>query len=153
MGMKMNRAQRFLIGVVVIHAAVTAVHAVAHTRIDVPATMEQSVFIGAVIILAPLIAAVGQLMRRDVLAASILFLSMVGAEVFGVVNHLIVPGADNIAQAPSGLSGSMFVWSAAALVLVEAAGIVVGALAFLASRRTTMNQSAHSGVAQSSSHA
>jgi hypothetical protein len=70
-----------------------------------------------------------------------------------VVNHLIVPGADNISQAPSGLWGGMFVWSAAALVLVEAAGIVVGALAFVASRRTTMNQSAHSGVAQSSSHA
>jgi hypothetical protein len=153
MGMKMNRAQQLLIGVVVIHAVVTGLHAVAHTRIDVSATAEQSVFIGAVIIVAPLIAAVGQLMRRHVFAASTLFLSMVGAEVFGVVNHLIVPGADNIAQAPSGLWGSMFVWSAAALVLVEAAGIVVGAIAFMASRRTTMNQSAHSGVAQSSSQA
>src|SRR6188472_3867228 len=65
MDMKMNRAQQFLIGVVVVHAAVTGLHAVAHTRIDVLATVEQSVFIGTVIILAPLIAAVGQLMRRD----------------------------------------------------------------------------------------
>ena len=85
-------------------------------------------FIGVVIVLAPLAAVVVSCWDVHVFAASTLFLSMVGAEVFGVINHLIVPGADNWHWRRPAFWGNVFVWSALALAAIEAAGIVVGAL-------------------------
>ena len=127
--------RRAILTVIFIHAAVTAVHGFAHAQIPVPSTAEQGLFIGVVIILAPFAALAAQLMRRPEIAAWTLFMAMLGSEAFGAFNHLLIPGIDNIAQIPASGWGSMFVWSAMALIAVEGIGMAVGALAILQSRR------------------
>lgn len=130
-----SKVQRAVVGIVLIHVLVTILHGLAHGAIDVSATPEQSMFIGVVIILAPLVAVLCQLVGRSRLGAWMFLLSMMGAAVFGIINHMIIPGPDNVSQAPYTTWGSVFSWSALALAAIEGAGIVVGALAVLESRR------------------
>jgi hypothetical protein len=140
--------QRTVLTVVIIHAAITAVHGFAHAQIPVPSTAEQGLFIGVVIILAPFAALAAQLMSRPGIAARTLFLAMLGSEVFGAFNHLLIPGVDNIAEIPATGWGSIFVWSATALIAVEGIGIAVGALAILQSRQARHESAALPGIAE-----
>jgi hypothetical protein len=124
----MPKIQWLLIGIVVAHAIVTVLHGLAHERIQVFATPEQNLFIGSVIVLAPLVGAILVASRYRLVGAWVLLFAMIGSAVFGIVNHTILPGPDNVSEAPASGWGSLFVWSAWALTVVESIGAVTAVL-------------------------
>ncbi len=86
------------------------------------------------IFIAPVAAAALILGGRGVAGAPILAGSMAASLVFGVVSHVVIPGADNLSQIPPGLWGSLFEASAILLAVLEGVGAVVGGWAWLRMR-------------------
>jgi hypothetical protein len=60
--------------------------------------------------------------------AAVVAASMAGALVFGVVNHFVLPGPDNIMQVQAEWR-TVFAATAALLALIEASGTIVGVVA------------------------
>lgn len=85
----------------------------------------QNAYIFVVIILLPLIAAY-LIWRRARFGYLILFLSMVGALVFGGYYHFVLAGADNVNAVGHHATGRLFQISAVLIAMVELAGAVVG---------------------------
>ena len=125
----MLKIQWLLVAIVVVNAIVNVLHGAAHQQIEVFTTPEQNVFIASVIMLAPLVGAVLLASRRSQVGAWVLLLAMIGSAVFGIVNHTILPGPDNVSEAPASGSGSLFVWSAWALTVIEVIGALTAMLA------------------------
>ena len=125
----MLKIQWLLVAIVVVNAIVNVLHGAAHQQIEVFTTPEQNVFIASVIMLAPLVGAALLATRRPLLGAWVLLLAMIGSAVFGIVNHTILPGPDNVSEAPASGWGSLFVWSAWALTVIESIGAVTAMLA------------------------
>ena len=122
----MTNFVRWAIVIVAVHAAVVAVHSAAHAALMIlPGTAFDAAFIGGVIILAPILAAV-LLARRSALGRPLLFLSMFASCGYGAVSHYVLPGPDNVAAvAPDGI-GLIFVATTALLAVIEGAGIALG---------------------------
>ena len=112
--------------VVVIHALVVALHGLAHQKIPIPLSLLQSLFVSAVIVLAP-IGAVGLLWTSFERAGRWLFLvSMTGALLFGIYNHFIGMSPDHISQIPNDCWGVLFQVTAILLLVTEGIGCGVG---------------------------
>jgi hypothetical protein len=112
--------------VVVIHALVVALHGLAHQKIPVPLSLLQSLFVGSVIVLTPIAAAV-LLWTPFYWIGRWLFLgSMMGALLFGIYNHFIVMSPDHISQIPFESWGVMFQMTALLLWVTEGIGCGVG---------------------------
>ncbi len=84
-------------------------------------------YVALVIVLAPLVAL--WLLRGGQLHAGalLLFASMLGALLFGIAYHYLIPGSDNVAQVPAGSWQLPFQITAALLIVTEGAGTAVGA--------------------------
>jgi hypothetical protein len=112
--------------VVVIHAIVVTLHGLAHQKIPVPLSLLQSLFVGIVIVLTPIAAAV-LLWTSFYRIGRWLFLgSMMGALLFGIYNHFIVMSPDHISQIPFEGWGVMFQMTALLLWVTEGIGCGVG---------------------------
>lgn len=112
--------------VVAIHAIVVALHGLAHQKIPVSLSLVQSLFVGLVIVLAPIVA-VGLLWTQFARAGRWLFLiSMVGSLLFGIYNHFIGMSPDHIAQIPFEGWGVVFQVTAILLLVTEGIGCGVG---------------------------
>lgn len=121
--------------VVVSHAIVVALHGLAHEKIPVPLSLFQSLFVGSIIVLAP-IAAMILLWTPFQLAGSWLLLSsMVGAILFGLYYHFIAISPDHISQVPFTDLGILFQITAILLFLTEGFGCVIGAWALSSLQR------------------
>ena len=125
------------IAIVLLHALVNVVHALAHSRLYISMSLWQNVYIFAVIVALPLIS--GFLLwrrpRRIASGFSLLFFSMVGSLVFGGYYHFIAPGPDNVAWLTEHSWTVPFQITAVLLALTEAAGSTVGLFGIFASRR------------------
>ncbi|KXK52802.1 MAG: hypothetical protein UZ13_01104 [Chloroflexi bacterium OLB13] len=121
--------QRAAAGIVVLHAAIGFLHAMTHLLIPVPLDLWGYVYVALVIGVAPLLGV--WLMRPPHvrLGAWLLLVGMAGALVFGLLEHFMLPGADNIAHVSSGVWQGTFQWTAAALLVIEALGTLVGLIA------------------------
>lgn len=113
-------------GVVVAHLGVNTVHGVAHAEIPVVVTDLQTVFIAVVMYVAPLVALGLLATGHQWTGGTVLAVSMAGALVFGLVFHYLLSTPDNVAAVPAGPWQEPFRLTAALLVLVDAAGMVVG---------------------------
>jgi dolichyl-phosphate-mannose--protein O-mannosyl transferase len=112
--------------VVAIHAIVVALHGLAHQKIPVPLSFLQSLFVGTVIVLAPIVA-VGLHWTPFARAGRWLFLvSMTGALLFGIYNHFIGITPDRISQIPFDGWGVLFQITAILLLVTEGLGCGVG---------------------------
>jgi hypothetical protein len=112
--------------VVAIHAIVVVLHGLAHQKVPVPLSWLQSLFVGVVIVLAPVVA-VGLLRTRFEAVGRWLFLgSMTGALLFGIYYHFIAMSPDRISQVPFAGWGATFQVTAILLLLTEALGSGVG---------------------------
>jgi hypothetical protein len=114
--------------VVWLHVLVTILHAVAHFGADVlPASFFDDAFIVVVIFSAPVVALFllknAHLSR---LGALLMFLSMFGALLYGLVNHFLLPGADNATHMSPGIWQLPFLVTSYLLLILEAAGSGVG---------------------------
>jgi len=114
--------------VVWLHVLVTILHAVAHFGAHVlPASFFDDAFIVVVIFSAPVVALFllknAHLSR---LGALLLFLSMFGALLYGLVNHFLLPGADNATHMSPGVWQLPFLVTSYLLLILEVAGSSVG---------------------------
>ena len=114
--------------VVWLHVLVAIIHAVAHIEAHIlPASFFDYAFIVVVIMIAPVVALFllknAHLSR---LGALLLFLSMLGALLYGLVNHFLLPGADNAMHMSPGVWQLPFLVTSYLLLILEAAGSVIG---------------------------
>jgi len=119
---------RLSVAVVLVHAALTLPHGIAHVAEHASLSAAASAFVAIVIVIAPL-AALGLLLRRRRrLGGMLLLTSMLGALLFGLVSHYVLPGPDHVASVPAGSWQLLFQLTAGLLALSEAIGALVGAL-------------------------
>ena len=115
--------------VVWLHVLVAIFHAVAHLGAHIlPASFFDYAFVVVVIMIAPVVALF--LLKNAPLSrlgALLLFLSMLGAMLYGLVNHFLLPGADNATHMLPGVWQLPFLVTSYLLLILEAAGSVVGA--------------------------
>jgi hypothetical protein len=114
-------------GVVFAHVGVNTAHGIAHAEIPVVVTDLQTVFIAVVMFAAPLVALGLIATGHQWTGGTVLAVSMASALVFGLVFHYVLSTSDNVAAVPADPWQGSFRLTAALLVLVDAAGVVIGA--------------------------
>ena len=131
----MQRLDRYLVGLVVAHFALTLVHASSHSALQLLPTGLDLVFILSVIMIGPI---VGLLVLRfsRILAAGLLAVFLAASFVYGFYSHFLAPGPDNVTLVLSQTWTVVFVITAALIGALEIAGVVVAAAVFWAAART-----------------
>ncbi|MEO1299579.1 MAG: hypothetical protein AAFW75_28160 [Cyanobacteria bacterium J06636_16] len=119
----MEKLTRYGTAVVIAHAVMVAFHALAHQMLPVPLSWSQGLFIGMVIVLAPIFAVVLLWTRFSRTGTVILFGSMTGALAFGLYNHFIRIGSDHVSQIPDTEWGILFQITAVLLAATEGVGV------------------------------
>jgi hypothetical protein len=114
----------WLAALVMAHLVVTVVHGVAHSGAHVPLTPAALAFVIVVIQLGPLVG-LGLTFVRPPAGAAVVAASMAGALLFGVVNHFVLPGSDNVVRVHAEWR-ALFSSTAVLLALTEAGGTIVG---------------------------
>ena len=119
-----NRAYIPLTVVVLTHLAISIVHGSAHTGAQVPLPFAGTLFVYIVILAGPL-AGLGVSRWRLRAGAWIVAVSMSGALIFGLLNHFVIDGLDNVAHVAAEWH-TLFGVTAVLLLVSEAAGAAVG---------------------------
>lgn len=97
-------------------------HGLAHVEIPVALSLVQSLFVGIVIFLAPIIA-VGLLWTQFYRLGSWLLLSsLTGSLLFGIYNHFIVISPDHVSQVSFEGWGMLFQVTAILIVIADGLG-------------------------------
>lgn len=116
----------WLAALVMAHLVVAVVHGVAHGGAHVPLSTAALAFVIVVIQIGPLVGlALTRVQPRG--GAAVVAASMAGALLFGVVNHFVLPGSDNVVQIHAEWR-ALFSSTAVLLVLTEAGATVVGVM-------------------------
>ena len=113
------------LALVLIHLIVSILHGWAHQGAMVTLTTFGNIYVGIVITLMPVVAAVFLFIRKKRIGALLLALSMLGSFVFGSWYHFLSQTNDNVTQV-HGPWHSTFLWTAIALAVIELAGAIVG---------------------------
>lgn len=108
--------------IVIIHAIVVALHGLAHQQIPVPLSLAQTLFVGVVIVLAPIVAAIFLWTSFYSIGRWLFFGSMTGALLFGIYNHFVAITPDHISQIPFEGWGVLFQVTAFLLLITEGCG-------------------------------
>lgn len=126
----MTKFSRVAVPVTVIaHLIVNLLHGRAHTELGVGLTSWQQCYVIAVILLAPLIALLLSWTRYARTGLWLLLGSMLGSLIFGVCYHYIIVSSDHVAHLPPGDARGLFRGTALLLLITEAAGVVLAAMA------------------------
>jgi hypothetical protein len=140
----MERFDRYLIGLVLVHFIMTLVHATAHFALQIIPAGIDLVFIVGVILIGPLVALV-ILRFNPPLAAGLLAVVMGASFVYGLVSHFLVAGPDNVAFVGSQTWTVLFVGTAFLLGVLEVGCLLVAVIAFWAAARTPSEPAARAG--------
>jgi hypothetical protein len=108
--------------IVLIHAIAHGLHGLAHVEIPVPLSSLQSVFIGVVILLVPIMAAVLLWTPFDRAGSWLLLSSMAGAILFGIYNHFIVMSPDHVSHVSFTSWGLLFQITAILTLIIDGLG-------------------------------
>jgi hypothetical protein len=119
----MTRGQA-LTAIVLIHLAISIVHGQAHAAAQVPLSGAATSFVYLVILAGPLLG-LAIYRGRPRAGASIVAASMAGALIFGLINHFILDGSDQVGHVAAAWR-MQFGITAVLLVISEAAGFLVG---------------------------
>lgn len=126
----MTKFSRVAVPVTVIaHLIVNLLHGRAHTELGVGLTSWQQCYVIAVILLAPLIALLLSWTRYARAGLWLLLGSMLGSLIFGACYHYIIVSSDHVAHLPPGDARGLFRATALLLLITEAAGVVLAAMA------------------------
>jgi len=117
---------RLALILVAIHALVLLAHDAAHRDLAVHLNTWQTIFAYSVIVVAPVLAVAAAFTRYAQLGFGLLAASMFGALVFGVYHHYILVSPDHVAHLPAGDSQGLFRATAAAMPVLEFAGVGLG---------------------------
>jgi hypothetical protein len=137
----MTHTARFYVSMLIwLHVIVVVLHGIAHGGAGVPLTsLSPKVLvvlaIGLGIGIAPLVALSLLYLRWFQWGALLLCLSMLGSLLFGVWNHFLLPGPDNIASLSAGIWQFPFRATAFLLALIEATGTITGAWLLFSTKR------------------
>lgn len=116
--------RRLAITIVLLHLLISLVHGSAHDALRIQMSSWQNVYIYSIILILPLVAAV-LIWRRRAVGFMLLFLSMLGALIFGGYYHFVLAGPDNISHLGPHAWALPFQITAFLLAITEAAGVVV----------------------------
>jgi hypothetical protein len=126
----MTRFSKIAVTITVIaHLIVNLLHGRAHTELGVGLTSFQQFYVIAVILLAPLIALLLSWTRYARASLWLLLASMLGSLIFGACYHYIIVSSDHVAHLPLGDARGLFRVTALLLLITEAAGVVLAAIA------------------------
>jgi|SRR5581483_11724974 len=109
-----------------LHLLIVIVHGLSHVINHVNQSILSYAFIIVVILAAPLLALLLLSTRRLRPGALVLTVSMLGSLLFGVLNHFMIPGADNVAQVMPGVWQTVFLLTSILLAISEAIGTAIG---------------------------
>ena len=112
--------------IVIVHHAVAGLHGVAHGVLGITLTPFQGVFVAGVIIALPTIAVFLLITRHAGWGSILLVVSMLASLVFGIVYHVLLPGADNLFEVGQGGWAILFQATGPALSIFEALGVWAG---------------------------
>ena len=125
------KSVRYATVLVILHTILVIPHTASHLGEGVLLSPLGTAFVILVIGLAPWLA-VGFLYRRKPrLGAQVWSGAMIGAWVFGLFSHFLLPGPDNIASFPAGGWQFLFQLTVILLAVTQTAGIGVGAWLFM----------------------
>ena len=122
---------------VLAHLVVVLVHGQAHTRLEVGLSQWQQVYVIAVILAAPLVALALSFTRYGRAGLWLLLVSMLGSLIFGACYHYVIISPDHVAHLPVGEARGLFRVTAVLLLVTEAFGTVVAAMALRAKPHDT----------------
>ena len=125
---------------VLAHLIVTVLHGQAHTRLGVGLSEWQNVYVLAVIVIAPLVALALSFTRFIRAGLWLLLASMLGSLIFGLCYHYIIISPDHVSHLPPGEARGMFRVTALLLLITEAFGVVLAALALRRSSNLRVNK-------------
>jgi hypothetical protein len=129
------KARTYAAILVWLHAVVTVVHGIAHFGANIGLSLFGNLFVAVVIVIAPFAALLLLYTRLNMLGIWLLLLSMLGAFVFGIVEHFILPGTDNVAQVAVGMWNLPFQITSYLLAIIEFVGIgISGWLLYIKAR-------------------
>lgn len=120
---------------VLVHLVVTVFHGQAHTRLAVGLNGFQNLYVLTVIVFAPLAALALSFTRYLRAGLWLLLASMLGSLIFGALYHYVIISPDHVAHLPAGEARGLFRLTAVLLLITEAFGVVVAALAVRTSSR------------------
>ncbi|MEG3894228.1 MULTISPECIES: hypothetical protein [unclassified Microcoleus] len=112
--------------IAVIHAIANGLHGLAHLQIPIPLSLLQSLFVGIVIFLMPIIAAVLLWTQFYRIGSWLLLSSMAGSLLFGLYNHFIEISPDHVSQVASEGWGLVFQVTAILILIVDGLGSGIG---------------------------
>jgi hypothetical protein len=119
----MTRRQ-VLAAAVLAHLAISLAHGRAHLGANVPLPLGSTIFVYVVIMAGPLVG-LALSFRMPRAGAWLVAASMTGSLVFGLINHFVIAGPDQVSHVAAAWR-PLFSWTAALLVVSEAAGSAVG---------------------------
>ncbi|BAY49427.1 hypothetical protein SAMD00079811_70560 [Scytonema sp. HK-05] len=115
--------------IVVMHVLLHGLHGLAHNEIPIPLSLLQGLFVGGVVILAPIIAA-GLLWTPFYRIGSWLLLgSMTGSLLSAIYNHHLVISPDHVSQVSFEGWGLLFQVTAYLMLIVDGLGCWISVLA------------------------
>jgi hypothetical protein len=112
--------------VVLAHFVVVMLHGSAHTNLKVELAAWQTVFVLAVVVIAPLFAAILIWTRFSRFGFGLLALVMAGALAFGIYFHYLTISPDHVSHLPAGDAQGIFRLTALLLAITEVIGLTVG---------------------------
>ena len=121
---------------VLAHLVVNLLHGQAHTRLAVGLSNWQQAYVFIVILLAPLVALVLVFTRYARAGLWLLLISMLGSFIFGACYHYLIISPDHVAHLPAGDARGLFRVTALLLLITEAFGVLIGAIALRRPRNT-----------------
>jgi len=114
---------------VLAHLAVSILHGQAHTRLSVGLSNWQQTYVLTVILLSPLVALILSFTRFARAGLCLLLASMLGSLIFGACYHYLIISPDHVSHLPPGDARGLFQITALLLLITEAFGVAVAALA------------------------
>ncbi len=115
--------------IVVMHVLLHGLHGLAHNEIPIPLSVLQGLFVGGVVILAPIIAAGLLWMPFYRIGSWLLLGSMAGSFLSAIYNHQLVISPDHVSQVSFAGWGLLFQVTAYLMLIVDGLGCWIGVLA------------------------
>jgi len=115
--------------VILAHLAFNLLHGRAHTELGVGLTSWQQFYVITVILLAPIVALFLSWTRYVRAGVWLLLGSMLGSLIFGLCYHYIIVSNDHVSHLPLGEARGLFRVTALLLLITEALGVIVAAIA------------------------
>jgi TctA family transporter len=112
--------------IAVIHGIINGLHGLAHVKIPIPLSLFQSLFVGIVIFLIPILAAILLWTKLYRIGNWLLIGSLTGSLLFGIYYHYIVISPDHFTQVSFAGWGMLFQVTALLIEIVDGLGCGVG---------------------------